>query len=311
MTVTMTSSVSVKTPISGQPATIEMLKADGSNWPTFADRFLGFLTADQLEDLLELKSFKILVDADFEVVSLQQQEEMTDAQFKKLIELDSDVKFVADAIFWNGPAGAERKKCMAHNSYKAKSCIRSIIKVVLPSAVASELLPVFSDATCVADAWALLRARFDKRSAQAHLANVKGLFTKPMSGSGAAAVREHIADLQRRFDVIRRHERAKSSSHLRTDFADSFLVLALLSSLPPEYSPTVLSLGERYEEMAIVELQTILEGAADQLERSSGTETQALCCDEAQGHERLSQLWQDWSLRALLPEPGPPAQERR
>ncbi|KNE73439.1 hypothetical protein AMAG_20773, partial [Allomyces macrogynus ATCC 38327] len=138
MTVTMTSSVSVKTPISGQPATIEMLKADGSNWPTFADRFLGFLTADQLEDLLELKSFKILVDADFEVVSLQQQEEMTDAQFKKLIELDSDVKFVADAIFWNGPAGAERKKCMAHNSYKAKSCIRSIIKVVLPSAVASE-----------------------------------------------------------------------------------------------------------------------------------------------------------------------------
>ncbi|KNE72615.1 hypothetical protein AMAG_20616 [Allomyces macrogynus ATCC 38327] len=187
MTVTMTSSVSVKTPISSQPATIEMLKADGSNWPTFADRFLGFLTADQLEDLLELKSFKILVNADFEVVSLQQQEEMTDAQFKKLIELDSDVKFVADAIFWNGPAGAERKKCMAHNSYKAKSCIRSIIKVVLPSAVASELLPVFSDATCVADAWALLRARFDKRSAQAHLANVKGLFTKTMSGSGAAA----------------------------------------------------------------------------------------------------------------------------
>ncbi|KNE73297.1 hypothetical protein AMAG_17464 [Allomyces macrogynus ATCC 38327] len=75
-----------------------------------------------------------------------------DAQFKDLIELDSDVKFVADAIYWNGPAGAERKKCMAHNSYKAKSCIRSIIKVVLPSAVASELLPVFSDATCVADA---------------------------------------------------------------------------------------------------------------------------------------------------------------
>ncbi|KNE73404.1 hypothetical protein AMAG_20760 [Allomyces macrogynus ATCC 38327] len=250
MTVTMTSSVSVKTPISGQPATIEMLKADGSNWPTFANRFLGFLTTDQLEDLLELKSFKILVDADFEVVSLQQQEEMTDAQFKKL---------------WS-----------SIRTYKAKSCIRSIIKVVLPSAVASELLPVFSDATCVADAWALLRARFDKRSAQAHLANVKGLFTKPMSGSGAAAVGEHIADLQRRFDVVRRHERAKSSSHLRTDFADSFLILALLSSLPPEYSPTVLSLGERYEEMAIVELQTILEGAADQLERSSGTETQAL-----------------------------------
>ncbi|KNE63732.1 hypothetical protein AMAG_08817 [Allomyces macrogynus ATCC 38327] len=131
---------------------------------------------------------------------------MTDAQFKKLIELDSDVKFVADAIYWNGPAGAERKKCMAHNSYKAKSCIRSIIK----------------------------------RSAQADLANVKGLFTKPMLGSGAAAVHEHIADLQRRFHVNRRHERAKSSLHLHSDFADSFLVLALLSSLPPEYSPTVL-----------------------------------------------------------------------
>ncbi|KNE70577.1 hypothetical protein AMAG_14699 [Allomyces macrogynus ATCC 38327] len=137
MTVTMTSSVSVKTPISGQPATIEMLKADGTNWPTFADRFLGFLTADQLEDLLELKSFKILVDANFEVVSLQQQEEMTDAQFKKLIELDSDVKFVANALYWNGLVAAERKKCMAHNSYKAKSCIWSIIKVVLLSAIVS------------------------------------------------------------------------------------------------------------------------------------------------------------------------------
>ncbi|KNE68564.1 hypothetical protein AMAG_19748 [Allomyces macrogynus ATCC 38327] len=176
MTVIMTSSVLVKTPISGQPATIEMLKADGSNWPTFADCFLCFLTTDQLEVLLELKSFKVLVDAYFEVVSLEQQEEMTDAQFKKLIELDSDVKFVADAIYWNGSAGAERKKCMAHNSYKAKSCIRSIIKVVLPSAIASELLPDFSDATCVADAWALLRARCCE---QAHLANVKGLFTKP------------------------------------------------------------------------------------------------------------------------------------
>ncbi|KNE54005.1 hypothetical protein AMAG_17603 [Allomyces macrogynus ATCC 38327] len=148
MTVTMTLSVSVKTPISGQPAMIEMLKADGSNWPMFADRFLGFLTADQLEDLLELKSFKVLVDADFEVVSLEQQEEMTDAQFKKLIELDLDVKFVADAIYWNGLVAAERKKCMAHNSYKAKSCIWSIIKVVLPSAVVSELLLVFLDATC-------------------------------------------------------------------------------------------------------------------------------------------------------------------
>ncbi|KNE67315.1 hypothetical protein AMAG_12381 [Allomyces macrogynus ATCC 38327] len=101
----MTSSVSVKTPISSQPATIEMFKADGSNWLTFADRFLSFLTADQLEDLLELKSFKVLVDADFEVVSLQQQEEMTDAQFKKLIELDSDVKFVADAIFLERSCG--------------------------------------------------------------------------------------------------------------------------------------------------------------------------------------------------------------
>ncbi|KNE70939.1 hypothetical protein AMAG_15204 [Allomyces macrogynus ATCC 38327] len=120
MTVTMTSSVSVKMPISGQPAMIEMLKADGSNWLTFADHFLGFLTTNQLEDLLELKSFKILVDADFEVVSLQQQEEMTDVQFKKLIELDSDVKFVADAIYWNGLVAAEHKKCMAHNSYKAK-----------------------------------------------------------------------------------------------------------------------------------------------------------------------------------------------
>ncbi|KNE62780.1 hypothetical protein AMAG_07965, partial [Allomyces macrogynus ATCC 38327] len=237
MTVTMTSSVSVKTPISGQPATIEMLKADGSNWLTFADRFLGFLTADQLEDLLELKSFKILVDTNFEVMSLQQQEEMTDVQFKKLIELDSDVKFVADMIYWNSPAGAECKKCMAHNSYKAKSCIWSIIKVVLLSAIASELLPVFLDATCVTDVWALLHARFDKRSVQAHLANVKGLFTKPMSGSGAAAVHEHIADLQCRFDVIRRHERAKSSSHLRTNFANLFLVLALLSLQPPEYSP--------------------------------------------------------------------------
>ncbi|KNE56811.1 hypothetical protein AMAG_17974 [Allomyces macrogynus ATCC 38327] len=125
-----------------------MLKANGSTWPTFASCFSSLLTADQLEDLLKLKSYKILVDTDFEVVSLQQQEEMTDAQFKKLIELDSDVKFVANAIYWNSPAGAERKKCMAHNSYKDKSCIQSIIKVVLLSAVASELLPVFSDATC-------------------------------------------------------------------------------------------------------------------------------------------------------------------
>ncbi|KNE64528.1 hypothetical protein AMAG_19241 [Allomyces macrogynus ATCC 38327] len=81
MTITMTSSVSVKTPISSPPVTIEMLKADGSNWPTFADRFLGFLTANQLKDLLKLKSFKVLVDADFEVMLLEQQEEMTDAQF--------------------------------------------------------------------------------------------------------------------------------------------------------------------------------------------------------------------------------------
>ncbi|KNE54006.1 hypothetical protein AMAG_17604 [Allomyces macrogynus ATCC 38327] len=208
MTVTMTLSVSVKTPISGQPAMIEMLKADGSNWPMFADRFLGFLTADQLEDLLELKSFKVLVDADFEVVSLEQQEEMTDAQFKKLIELDLDVKFVADAIYWNGLVAAECKKCMAHNSYKAKSCIWSIIKVVLPSAVVSELLLVFLDATCVANAWVLLCTHFDKHSVQAHLTNIKGLFTKPMSGSGAEAVCEHIANLQRRFDMIQRHERA-------------------------------------------------------------------------------------------------------
>ncbi|KNE73018.1 hypothetical protein AMAG_17292 [Allomyces macrogynus ATCC 38327] len=185
----MTLSVSVKTPISGQPVTIEMLKANGSNLPTFADRFLGFLTADLLEDLLELKSFKVLVDADFEVVLLEQQEEMMDVQFKKLIELDSDVKFVANAIYWNGPVGAKCKKCMAHNSYKAKSCIRSIIKVVLPSGVASKLLPVFLDATCVANAWAMLRARLDKRSTQAHLADVKGLFMKPMSGSGASPCR--------------------------------------------------------------------------------------------------------------------------
>ncbi|KNE64530.1 hypothetical protein AMAG_19243 [Allomyces macrogynus ATCC 38327] len=152
----MTSSVLVKTPISGQPAMIEMLKADGSNWPTFADHFLSFLTADQLEDQLELKSFKVLVDTDFEVVLLEQQEEMMDVQFKKLIELNSDVKFVADAMYWNGPVGAECKKCMAHNSYKAKSCIWSIIKVVLLSAIVLELLLVFLDATCVADAWALL-----------------------------------------------------------------------------------------------------------------------------------------------------------
>ncbi|KNE63733.1 hypothetical protein AMAG_08818 [Allomyces macrogynus ATCC 38327] len=195
MTITMTSSVSVKTPISGQPAIIEMLKADGLNWPTFADRLLGFLTADLLEDLLDLKSYKVLVDAEFEVVSLEQQEEMTDAQFKILIELNLDVKFVADATYWNGLADAKCKKCMAHNSYKAKSCIQTTIKVFLPSAIASELLPVFSDATCVADAWALLRGRFDKRSAQAHLINVKGLFMKPMSGSGAAAVHKHIANL--------------------------------------------------------------------------------------------------------------------
>ncbi|KNE73369.1 hypothetical protein AMAG_17520 [Allomyces macrogynus ATCC 38327] len=272
----MTLSVSVKTPISSQLVMIEMLKADGLNWPMFPNRFLGFLTADQLEDLLELKSFKVLVDANFEVMSLEQQEEMMDTQFKKLIELDSDVKFVADAIYWNGLVVAERKKCMAHNSYKAKSCIWSIIKVILPSVVASKLLPVFSDATCVANAWALLHTRFDKHSAQAHLANVKGLFTKPMLGSGAAPVCKHNADLQRRFDVIWHHEPAKSSLHLCTDFADLFLVLALLSSLPPKYSPTVLSLGERYEEMVIVELQTILKGADNQLERSSGTETQAL-----------------------------------
>ncbi|KNE73296.1 hypothetical protein AMAG_17462 [Allomyces macrogynus ATCC 38327] len=205
----MTLSVSVKMPISSQPAMIEMLKANGLNWPTFANRFLGFLTADQLEDLLKLKSFKVLVDAEFKVMSLEQQEEMMDAQFKKLVELDSDVKFVADMIYWNGPATAKCKKCMAHNSYKAKLCIWTIIKVVLLSAIASELLLVFSDATCVTDAW--------------------GLFTKPMSGTGAVAVCEHIASLQRCFDMIQCHEHAKSSLHLRTDFADSFLVLTLLS----------------------------------------------------------------------------------
>ncbi|KNE67920.1 hypothetical protein AMAG_13108 [Allomyces macrogynus ATCC 38327] len=134
MTVTMTLSVLVKTPISGQPVTIEMLKADGSNWLTFADRFLGFLTTNQLKDLLKLKSFKVLVDTDIEIMSLEQQEEMMDTQFKKLIELDSDVKFVAEVIYWNGPAGAEHKKCMAHNSYKAKSCIQSIIKTILKGA---------------------------------------------------------------------------------------------------------------------------------------------------------------------------------
>ncbi|KNE63341.1 hypothetical protein AMAG_08480 [Allomyces macrogynus ATCC 38327] len=166
MAVTMTSSVSVKTPISSQP----------------------------LKDLFKLKSYKVMVDAEFEVVSLEQQEEMTDVQFKKLIELDLDVKFVANVIYWNGLATAECKTCMPHNSYKAKSCIWSIIKVVLLSAIASKLLLVFSDATCVTDAWALLCAHFDKHSTQAHLANVKGLFTKPMSGSGAPAVCKHIAN---------------------------------------------------------------------------------------------------------------------
>ncbi|KNE67314.1 hypothetical protein AMAG_12380 [Allomyces macrogynus ATCC 38327] len=250
----MTLSVSVKTPISSQPVTIEMLKADGSNWMTFADHFLSLLTEDQLK----LKSYKVLVDSEYEVVSLEQQEEMTDVQFKKLIELDLDVKFVADAIYWNSLAAADHKKCMAHNSYKAKSCIQTIIKVVLPSAIASELLQVFSDATCVADVWVLLHTRFDKRSAQAHLANVKALFTKPMSGSGAAVVHKHIADLQCCYDVIWCHEHAKLSSYLCTDFADSFLVLALLSKLLPEYLPMVLSLGERYEEIALMELQMIL-----------------------------------------------------
>ncbi|KNE73340.1 hypothetical protein AMAG_17564, partial [Allomyces macrogynus ATCC 38327] len=101
MTITMTSSVLVKMPIFGQPVTIEMLKANGLNWLTFANCFLGFLTADQLKEQLKLKSYKVLVDAKFEVMSLKQQEEMMDVQFKKLIELNLDVKFVANAIYWN------------------------------------------------------------------------------------------------------------------------------------------------------------------------------------------------------------------